>query len=144
MTYATQQDLVDRFGAEELVQLTDRTNTPATTIDETVVGKAIGDADALINSYVGKQYGLPLAVTPPILTRYAADIARFYLFGEQAGKDHPVRSAFDLALAWLKDVAKGLVKLDDGTGSEVSVEGGGQVRFDTPDRIMSRDSLKDF
>ena len=144
MTYATQQDLVDRFGAEELIQLTDRDNVPATTIDETVVGKALIDADALIDSYVGKQYALPLATTPPILVRYAADIARFYLYGERADKDHPVRSAFDLALAWLKDVSRGLVKLDDGTGSEASAEGGGQVRFDAPDRVMSRDSLGEF
>lgn len=144
MSYATQQDLVDRFGEEELVQLTDRDNAPATTIDATVVGKALGDADALIDSYVGKQYALPLASAPPILTRYAADIARFYLFGERADKDHPVRGAFDLALTWLKDVARGLVKLDDGTGSEASAEGGGQVRFDVAERVNSRDSLKDF
>src|SRR6185437_2202042 len=44
VTYCVLQDLIDRFGNELLVQLTDRSNIPATTIDETVVDRAIGDA----------------------------------------------------------------------------------------------------
>ena len=35
--YATQDDLIERFGETKLIQLTDRTNRPATTIDADVV-----------------------------------------------------------------------------------------------------------
>lgn len=142
--YATQQDLIDRFGQTELVQLTDRTNTPASTIDANVVSKALADADALIDSYVGKRFALPLASVPPVLTRYAADIARFFLHAEKAGKDHPARLAYDMAEAWLKNVARGLVKLDDGAGTSPSAEGGGEVHLSAPDRVMSRNSLKGY
>ncbi|MBI1246158.1 MAG: DUF1320 domain-containing protein [Alphaproteobacteria bacterium] len=142
MTYATQQDLVDRFGSEELVQLTDRTNTPATTIDTDVVADALADADALIDSYVGKSYALPLAIVPPILTRVAADIARFFLFGDRVEKDGAVDRANSAAIAWLKDVARGVVRIDDGSGGTPGAAGGGQIKTAAPDRVFSRDSLK--
>ena len=46
MTYATQQDLVDRFGNEELVQLTDRSNLPPSEIDATAVTRALAEGNA--------------------------------------------------------------------------------------------------
>lgn len=144
MTYASQQDLVDRFGERELIQLTDRTNTPATTIDVTVVARAIEDADALIDSYVGKAFNLPLAEEPPILTKHACDIAHYYLHGDRAGDKHPVTLKFNQSMGWLKDVARGLVKLDDGAGDTPSTPaGGGKIKVNAPERIMSRESLRD-
>ncbi len=141
--YATQQDLIDRFGQTELVQLTDRTNRPATTIDETVVGRALSDADELIDGYVAKLYALPLSSVPPRLTKIACDIARYYLHGKAAEKDDPVWRAYNDAITWLKDVAKGLVVLEaDGVAPEQS--GGGEVQITTPDRVFTRDSLRDF
>jgi phage gp36-like protein len=141
MSYATQQDLVDRFGSRELIQLTDRSNVPPTTIDDTVVTRALGDADALIDSYIGKIYTLPLADVPAVLTKTAADIARYYLRGESVDKDSPVAIAFNQALSWLKDVSRGLVRLDDG-GEEPDQAGGGAVRTRGPDRVFTRDTLR--
>ncbi|KQQ85847.1 hypothetical protein ASF65_04740 [Aureimonas sp. Leaf324] len=97
MSYASLQDLIDRFGDRELIQLTDRTNRPASVIDQTVVGRALADADALIDGYVGKVHALPLAAVPPALVKTAADIARFYLHSKPE-KDGAVcrRGAFGL------------------------------------------------
>ncbi|HSI41768.1 MAG TPA: DUF1320 domain-containing protein [Xanthobacteraceae bacterium] len=141
MSYATQQDLVDRFGSAELIQLTDRTNIPPTTIDTVVVDRSLADADALIDGYVGKVYQLPLSPAPAVLTRYAADIARYFLHGKRAEKDGPIERAHREALAWLKDVSRGLVQLDVG-GAPVEQTGGGAIRATEPNRVFTRDSLR--
>tara|TARA_R100001129_G_scaffold173048_1_gene144165 strand:+ start:341 stop:772 length:432 start_codon:yes stop_codon:yes gene_type:complete len=141
LTYVTQQQLIDRFGEKELIQLTDRVNRPATTIDDTVVDGAIADAVALVDGYVGKVYKLPVSPVPTVLTRMSADIARYYLHGKSADKDGPVHRAYLEAVAWLKDVSKGLVSIDaDGVVSAPA--GGGSIRAKTGDRVFTRDSLK--
>lgn len=142
MTYCTQQDLIDRFGQKELVQLTDRTNVPPTTIDADVVTQALEDADAFIDSYIGKRYTLPLAIVPPVLSKIGADIARYNLHADRADKDHPITMVYKTAEAWLKDVARGLVQLDDGAGEKPAQSGGGQIKVTAPDRIFSRKSMK--
>lgn len=140
MTYATQQDLVDRFGSEELVQLTDRTNLPPTTIDATVTGRALADADALIDSYLAERYTLPLASAPARLVKIASDVARFFLHGNAATE--AVRTAFEDAARWLRDVSEGRATLDV-AGVEPAT-GAAEARVEGPDRIFSRDSLRDF
>lgn len=143
MSYALKQDLIDRFGEKELRELTDRVNRPPTTIDDTVVGRALADATALIDGYIAKAYALPLATVPEILVKVAADIARYYLHGKAADKDSPVTTAYNQAVAWLKDVAKGLVELDDG-GDIPAPAGGGAIKTSAPNRVFTRDSLKGF
>lgn len=143
MTYAVKQDLVDRFGSTELTQLTDRTNIPPTTIDDVVVGRALGDADGVIDGYIAKQYGLPLSVVPPVLEKVASDLARYFLHGEAADKDSIVTRNYNAAIAWLKDVSKGLVAIDDG-GALPEQAGGGAIKTSAPNRVFTRDSLKGF
>jgi phage gp36-like protein len=143
MTYCTKQDLIDRFSERELIQLTDRTNVPASVIDDTVVGRAIGDAESLADGYMGKVYTLPLATTPPVLTKLVADVARFYLHGEGVEKDSPVRIAFNDAVSFLVNVSRGLVQLTDATsGDTPAAAGGGQVQVQAPEKTFSRDSLR--
>lgn len=144
MTYCTQQDLVDRFGTIKLIQLTDKVNKPASTIDIVTVGKHIGDAESLVNSYLGKKYQLPLTVTvPDVLTKFAVDIAWFYLHGDAAGKDSPVRLAFNDAKAWLKSVSQGGVIIE-GAGEIIAPAGGGQIKTSQPDRVFTRETLRRF
>ncbi|HEV7345776.1 MAG TPA: DUF1320 domain-containing protein [Devosia sp.] len=144
MTYCTQQDLVDRFGATKLVQLTDRVNKPATTINEVTVTERIADAVSLINSYLAKKYQLPLTVDlPPVLKTYAIDIAWFLLHGDAAGKDHPARMAFNDAKAWLKSVSQGEVVIE-GAGEIIAPAGGGQIKTSGPSRIFTRDRMAGF
>lgn len=145
MGYCTKQDLIDRFGERELIQLTDRTNTPVTTIDDTVVDRAIADASAFADGYLSKVYTLPFVDVPEVLTKLAADIARFNLYGRGVEKDSPIRIAYNDAVAYLRDVSRGLVQLVDvSTGDAPAAPGGGQVRISAPAKIFSRDSLKGF
>src|SRR5574341_1516172 len=104
MGYAVKQDMIDRFGDVELKQLTDRTGA-IDTIDDTVLGKALADADAEINGYLAGRYTLPLASTPLILVGMACDIARFRLYKPQATEE--VRQRYEDAIKYLTKVAEG-------------------------------------
>ncbi len=142
MTYATQQDLVDRFGEAELIQLTDRADPRTGQIDTAVVARALADADATINSYVKSRYSLPLAAVPQVLVRIAADLARFALYDDHA-PDHVAGRQRD-AIQYLRGVADGRATLGDDDQLQ-SVAQKDTVRTDTPgDRILDRDSLDDF
>lgn len=141
MTYAVAQDLIDRFGETELKQLTDRTNRPPTTVDDIVVGRALTDATAMIDGYIAKRVALPLDAVPAVLVKVAADLARYFLHGKAADKDSPVTLAYNQAVAWLKDVSKGLVALDDG-GETPAPAGGGAIKANPSSRIFRRGSLR--
>jgi len=132
MTYATKQDLVDRYTETELAQLTDE--EAGEVIDDTVMNKALADTDAEIDSYLQGRYTLPLASTPPRLNLAACRIARFHLY-----KDKPtehVRQAYDDEIAWLKLVAAGKISIgpaEEGeseappSGNTVVIESAGNV-----------------
>ena len=143
MTYATRLDLVDRFGERELVQLTDRINVPPTTVDDVAVGRALADATGLIDGYVGKVARLPLAPAPAHLIKIACDLAWYSLHGKRADKDSPVTRAHGEALAWLRDVAAGRVRLDDAGATPPAPEGAaGRVSASEP--VFTRDRLRGF
>ncbi|HYH17505.1 MAG TPA: DUF1320 domain-containing protein [Azospirillum sp.] len=109
MSYATLQDLIDRFGADELVQLTDRAAVPTEAIDEVVVGRALDDARRLIDGYVGGRYRLPLAPVPDLVRRIACDLARYFLHSNKPTE--LVKDSYKEAVRLLEKVAAGTVTL---------------------------------
>lgn len=139
--YATQQDLEERFGTQELIELTDRADPPAGAIDATVVARALADADAVIDGYVGARYDLPLPSTPALLANLAADIARFKLHDE--APPEAVENRYKDALALLRDIAAGRARLDI-AGAEPAASDAGAPEVSAPDRIFSRDTLEGF
>lgn len=140
MTYATKQNLIDRFGQVEIAQLTDR--SAGTTIDDTVVSRALEDADAMINGYLQGRYTLPLASVPAMLVTVACNIARYQLFEDRVTEI--VRQRYEDAIAWLKDVAAGRVALGlDAAGDETQQETG-TVDYEANDRVFDQDSLASF
>lgn len=141
-SYATKQNLIDRFGLLELVQRTDRTNRPPTTVDDDVVDDALNDAAAQIDGYLSARYTLPLSETPARLVKIASDIARFYLHG--AAADDQVRKAYEDAVSWLKDVSKGTVQLGVTSEGTTAATPAGGPQVSAPDRVFSHDTLRDF
>lgn len=120
--YCAKADLIERFGSTELAQLTDI--TAATTPVDATIAKACDEATALIDSYVAKSYVTPLTPVPAIVKTWACAIARLLLWKDRAGKESPVREAYDLVIAQIKDVAKGVASLPDATGATPSASGG--------------------
>lgn len=136
MPYATQTDMVARFGTEELIQLTDRSNTGV--IDAAVIGQALGDANAEIDLYLAR-YNPPLITVPPMLIVMACDIARFRLYDDVP--TDAVRDRYTDAVAKLRDIAAGRIDLGLSDGTPAAT---GQPQVDAPDRVWSDATLKDY
>lgn len=134
MTYASQQNLIDRFGADELIQLTDRTGTDS--IDAAVVGRALADAYAEINGYLSTRYTLPLSPVPAALEKLACDIARYQLF-ENAVTDI-VKERYDNAIRFLKDVAAGKVTLGVDSNNAQAATISNAVQMSSSTKVFSR------
>ena len=141
MSYATQQNLVDRFGEQELIELTDRADPPAGAIDATVVAKALEDADGEINGYLAAKYTLPLDPVPLVLQRLASDIARYFLYQDRV--TDIVEKRYQDAIRFLKGVAAGSVSLGVDASNEQPAAGGGPA-YSAPDRAFTGDTLSDF
>lgn len=107
--YATLDDLIIRFGTDELVQLTDRADPPADAIDLTVVDRALGDAGELIDGYLAGSYQLPLDPMPDLVRKIACDVARFYLHADQPTE--AVKDAYKEAVRLLERISNGTVTL---------------------------------
>jgi len=106
MSYCTQQDMTDRFGEPEIMQLTDRNNIGV--IDVAVLLRAISDASAEIDSYLAK-YTLPLVTIPAVLVRICCDIARYYLYDD--AMIDTVEKRYEAVIKYLVQVAKGSISL---------------------------------
>ncbi len=109
MNYCTQDDYSSRYGATELLQLTDRDKDQVA--DAGVFDNAAADAAATIDSYLGAsgRYALPLQSPPQVLVRYAIDLTRYFLFGQRASQE--VLDRYNQAMSWLSDLSKGIVSL---------------------------------
>jgi phage gp36-like protein len=120
--YATETDLVARFGAE-LEQL--KRMLPSST----AVQDAIQDATEEINGHIGGRYALPLPNVPSNLKRMACDIARYRLYFQQPTEE--VRQRYEDAIAFLKRVA------DNKAHLQIQEETSNQIIDDEPSKKPS-------
>ncbi len=139
MTYATQQDLIDRYGERELQLLTDRDAGAA--IIAGVVAQALADADAEIDSYLAKRMQTPLTPTPALVRTQACAIARYRLHKDSAPEK--IRADYLDAVSWLKRAASGDVTID-GTSPMPDAPSADMPQVEGPARIFGRDSLRGF
>ena len=139
MPYATQQDLIDRFGEQELIEQTDRENGEE--VDANVVSKALADADELIDSYIARRVALPLSAVPDRLVRVASNIARYFLYADRPTE--AVQRAYDLDVKWLLEVSQGKAVLS-ADGVEPTAAPDLVAEFTGDARLFSRAGLKGY
>ena len=115
MTYATRQDLVDRFGSGEIDMLDD----PDDATDR--VAAVLADTAAEIDSVLAERYALPLPAgrTWPALRSIACDIARAKLYDD--GAPDRVLGRLSSARARLRELGDGGRTLVDATGASVAL-----------------------
>lgn len=141
MSYAAQQDMVDRFGSREVIALTDRSNTGA--IDATVLARGLSAADDEINAYLAARYTLPLASTPLIVRDFACDIARYRLCGGEVTETQEVRDRYKDAIRFFEKVSKGEISLGlDGLQKATPKIGG--VKVSAADRVFNAKGLAGY
>lgn len=159
MPYILVPDLLTRFGAEELAQVADRGVPRQVTAellelaaagadmsawsqsDAEAVGKAlanieqaIADACSAIDGYVSGRYGVPLADPPLMVKRLASDMARYFLYDDNAIE--AIQKRYDAAIAFFRDVSAGKVTL--GPVAEPAPAAGGLVEMVTTPGVFGR------
>ena len=123
-----------------LIRLTDRGEVATETIDTDVIDRALADADAVINGYLGR-YALPLAATPPLIADLAQAIAIWKLHVYEP--DPKIKADYDQALKSLAQISSGVIQLDL-DGAEPEGAGGTGVEITDRDRPLTEATMKGF
>lgn len=134
MTYASRNDLTERYRADEIDQLEAGGRS---------VAKALADADEEINEALRQRYTLPLASVPPRLVFLACEIARYRLYDDAASEQ--LRERYEDARRALRDIAQGTVRLDiapaPGESLPGQIVGGEALSSSSPPRLFTRETL---
>lgn len=141
MTYATLEQLTERFGERMLRQLTDRGEIATGAIDAGVVDRALADTDAVIDGYVAGRYALPLSEVPPLLVDLALVIAIYKL--HPAAPEPKIKDDYEFALKSLAQIANGTVRLP-AQGIEPASSGAAGVVTMDRERDFTPDNLRGF
>lgn len=140
MTYATLDHLTDRYGADLLVQLTDRGAVATGLIDSAVVDRALEDTDRFIDGFLGR-YTLPLTAVPGLLTDLAQALAIWKL--HRFKPDEKIELDYKEALRALRDISAGVITLAV-AGVEPAGTGNTGARLTDRERPLTAENLKGF
>ena len=105
MPYASQANLVERYGQDTLLVVADRDNDDIPDAD--VIAQALSDATAEIDAFLAAKYSLPLPTVPDVLVRLCSDIAIYRLASDALQATEERRQRYDDAIALLKAIARG-------------------------------------
>lgn len=114
MPYSTLISVQTALGGQaKLIQATDQDGTGAG-VNMSVLDQAINEADSIINSYLRKQWAVPLNPVPDVIANlsaaWAARSLRSNLNNGLKLREDADQEAIDRD--WLLDVAKGNISLD--------------------------------
>ena len=141
MTYANIQDMLDRFGEQELLALSDRDDVGV--VCDEVVDEALVSATGEIDPYLMGMYTLPLNPVPVIVRDFTCDIARFRLCGAGVTVTEEIRKRYEDAIKFFTKVSKGEIKLglsEDGQAAAST----GSVKTSAPGKVFNADAMTGF
>jgi len=140
MAYSTLADILERLPEEVLVRLTDDADQGQ--VDTAVVERAIADADAEIDGYVGTRYSVPLSPVPDLVRKLSVELSIYHLFSRRRGAPEEWRQRYEDAIRLLRDLAAGRVSL--GTGEPSGTPTGSPVHATSQGRWFTRSEMEDF
>ncbi len=126
--YATVDDMVSRFGNRELVQATNQESPGSGEINEAMVLKALEDASAFADTYLGAKYAVPISPVPPVLVAVVCDIARYRLCG-QAMPESEIVKRYENAIGLLQSVSDGKIGLAGAMSAPLPSSGKSRVSY---------------
>ena len=141
MPYASQADMEARFSTIDLVNLTDRGDPATGDIDPTVLDAALDDASRIMDGYIARRYAVPLASVSNDVTIKCVMIAYYLLHRDSVPEK--VRSDYNDALKWLRDVSTGNVILDVALAA-APAGSSDAAEIEAPDRIFTNDTMGGF
>jgi len=136
VSYATAQELIDRYGETELIQLTDREGLGV--VDLARVNDALTAVSETIDGFVRRRYRLPLPATPGLLRDLCLQLARAALYTHETPP--AVKEAADNALRLLERIGDGRLSLGLPRPGPVSAPPDHQA----PGRVFTAASLEDY
>jgi phage gp36-like protein len=142
MTYATLAQMIQRYGSDMLISLTDRTEVPSGLVDAALVEKALEDAAAMIDGHLAAKYQLPLSVVPAFLPKIAQAIAIWDLHVFEA--DPKIAKDYENARKDLRDIGSGVLRIPGAAGVEPQVTGGSGARITDRERPLTAENMKGF
>ena len=107
MAYCTAQDMLERFGAREMADASDRAQTGEA--DVSVISVACEDASAEVDGRISRRYSVPLTSAPKLIRLLTCDIARYRLFATRPHEE--ARKRYEAAIAMLEEIASGALSL---------------------------------
>lgn len=141
MAYCSQDDILEQMDEDILIQLTD--DADAGSVDDDKVTRAIADADADIDSYVGVRKDVPLDPVPTVIRKRSVDMAIYNLYARRQGAPDDRKERYDAAVRWLALVAKGEVSLGEDDPDAPPADRHAPD-IDHNDVIFSRDKMTGF
>lgn len=124
MSYASLEDLIERAGETEILQIADRDDDGVP--DPDVVEAALVHAVNTVNGYVAVKYLLPLTAVPDLVRTWSVSIARYFLHRYER-PEYVVQDYKD-AISALGQVAAGRLAIPDAEGlTPAAGQGGGSI-----------------
>ena len=133
MSYTTQDQLIDLFGADAFDGVTDE-----------LWEQVLAGVDGVIDGKLAARYSVPVSPVPAVLARIAGDLARyqFNLIYDEI-KDDGLKTRYDYALAQLQEIADGKLALIGATAAQPSVSIGAPS-YSAPTRVFDAATLSGF
>jgi phage gp36-like protein len=109
MSYATQTDLIARYGQDHIMLLADLDGDDV--IDATMVERCLEQASAEIDLYLGVRHTLPLPSVPEAVKRFCIEMARYYLASDSGRLTEDIRKRYEDVIKTLGLISKGSATL---------------------------------
>ncbi|SDU26742.1 gp436 family protein [Desulfobacula phenolica] len=142
MAYCTREDIQGKISEAELIRLTDDSGTGIP--DYSKIDTAITEAEAEIDSYCAKRHTVPFQPpVPSMISKMCKDIAVYNVWSLRNAAPDDCEDRYTRAVAYLKNVAKGIVDLGGDTPLEID-DGGPSSSKSSDDRRFSMDNMEGF
>ncbi len=141
MAYCTYEEMRNRTPDNEIVELTDDTDSGVA--DFAVVDRAITDAQAIVDAYCGGRYPVPFVNPSPLIRTITADLAIYNLQARKRpalSEEHLERK--NAAMKLLEAIQAG--KLFLGSYDPPSASGFARCNKTAADRVFTTDTLKGY
>lgn len=135
MAYCTQDDLLKRIDPAELAELTAESGEIP---DSAVVAKAIAQAEAEIDSYLGRRYPVPFAPVPERIKSLCMDLAIYHLHSRRRTIPDLRRQNYLSGLAFLTEAAAGNAMVAGVSGELPTLSLG------SANRVFTRNTLEEL
>lgn len=143
MAYSALADTQNQIEEAKLIQLTDDEGLGS--VNEARVTRAIADADAEIDGYVGSRYVVPLSPVPDSIRRLSVELAIYNLYARRDKVPEHRVERYKGAVKLLEQIALGKISLGpsdpDGNPPESDAP---EFSSDNPVRTFTRDSMSGF